>query len=86
MSKNFDISLVKNRVINGKFKIIVKPNSKHTEITSIDLDVIRISLKAKPVDNEANLEVVKYFSKLLKQKVRIKTGLKNREKVLEIIS
>jgi uncharacterized protein (TIGR00251 family) len=49
-----------------------------------DRDAVRVDVKAKPEDNEANIEIIKFFSKLLKKKVLIKTGLKNKEKILLI--
>jgi len=77
---------VKKYVIKNYLKILVKPNSPKTEILEYDFErkVLRINVHAKPEDNAANLEVIKFFSKLLKKRVIIKSGLKNREKLLYI--
>ncbi|MBU1201556.1 MAG: YggU family protein [Nanoarchaeota archaeon] len=71
---------------NNTLKILVKPNSKKTKIVGFDepRSALRVEVAAPPEDNKANLEVVKFFSKLLKKKVRIKLGLKSKEKVLQV--
>lgn len=71
---------------NNHLKILVKPNSPKTEILKWDTErsALRINIHAKPEDNEANTEVIKFFSKLLKKKVVIKSGMRSREKLLFI--
>jgi uncharacterized protein (TIGR00251 family) len=71
---------------NNYLKILVKPNSPKTEIVKWDTErnALRVNIHAQPEDNKANVEVVKFFSKLLKKKVVIKSGLKSREKLLLI--
>ena len=66
--------------------IIVKPNSPKTEIRIFDSEkgAYRIDVKAHPEKGEANKEIVKYFTKILKKDVRIISGLKSRRKVLRI--
>ena len=68
----------------NQFKIIVKPNSNRNEILGYNKEkqAYRVNIKAKPESNKANIEIIKFFSKLLKKKVRILTGLKSKEKVL----
>ena len=68
------------------FKIIVKPNSSKSELVSYDAekDVYRINIKARPEDNKANIEVIRFLKKLMKKDVRIISGLKSREKVIRI--
>ena len=69
-----------------KFKILVKPNSRENKIEGFDKErnayIIRI--KARPEDNKANIEVMKFLSKSLKKKARIASGFKSREKVIEV--
>jgi uncharacterized protein (TIGR00251 family) len=81
--ESFDIN---KYIINNHLKILVKPNSPKTIIISWDdaRKALRINVHAKPEDNEANVEVVKFFSKLLKRKVVIKSGLRSKEKLLHI--
>ena len=71
---------------NNRLKILVRPNSPKTEIIGWDSEkeALRVSVHAKPEDNAANIEVVKFFSKLLKKRVIIKSGLRSREKLLYI--
>jgi len=72
---------IKERV----FKIIVKPNSAKNEIKKFDegRKAYRVNIKEKAEDNKANIEIIKFFSKLLKKKVKIIKGLKSKEKVLK---
>jgi len=43
-----------------------------------------VNIKAKAEQNKANIEIIKFFSKLLKKRVRIIKGLKSREKILNV--
>lgn len=69
------------------FNIIVKTNASKNEILGYDQEkkAYKLAIKAKPEDNKANIEIIKFFSKLLKKKVRIATGLKSKEKIIEVI-
>jgi uncharacterized protein (TIGR00251 family) len=79
-------SEVTQYIKNNYLKILVKPNSPKTEILKWDFErsALRVNIHAKPEDNEANTEVVKFFSKLIKKKVVIKSGMRSREKLLFI--
>jgi uncharacterized protein (TIGR00251 family) len=72
---------------NSYLKILVRPSSPKTEIIGWDPErkALRVNVHAKPEDNEANIEIVKFFSKLIKKKVVIKSGLRSKEKILRII-
>ena len=67
------------------FKIIVKPNSNKNEVVKFDKykKAYRVNIKEKAEDNKANLEIIKFFSKLLKKKIKIVKGLKSKEKVIK---
>lgn len=69
------------------FKIIVKPNSPKNEIMGFDEDkqAYRVNIKAKPEDNKANIELIKFFSKLTKKRVMLISGLKSREKTIKLV-
>ena len=67
-----------------KFKIIVKPNSSKNEIVSFDSGVYRVKIKAPAKDNKANIEIIKFFSKKMGI-VRIVSGLKSKQKVIEVV-
>lgn len=71
---------------NNCLKIIVKPNSVSNEIIGFDSEkqALRVSISAPADKNKANLEVIKFFSKLLKKRVRIKSGLASKEKIIII--
>ena len=44
-----------------------------------------VELNAKPKNNEANLELIKFLSKRFKIRLRIIKGLKSRVKVLNVV-
>ncbi|GIU69611.1 MAG: hypothetical protein KatS3mg002_0847 [Candidatus Woesearchaeota archaeon] len=77
---------ITDHIKNNKILIIVRPNSKKTEIIGYDKNknALLVNVHAKPENNEANKEIIRFFSKLLKSKVCIKSGSKSKEKLLEI--
>jgi uncharacterized protein (TIGR00251 family) len=68
------------------FRIIVRANATKNEIKGFDTEkgAYKVSIKEKAEGNRANIEVIKFFSRLLKKRVRIIKGLKSKEKVLRI--
>lgn len=62
-------------------KIRVKAKSGKTEIVSKG-DVWKVNVKSKAESGKANLEILKFFSKLFKKKVEIVKGKKSRDKIL----
>lgn len=70
----------------SSFKIIVKPNSPKNKIVSFDKakNAYRVEIKAKPEANKANVEIIKFFSRLTKKQVKIVKGLTSKEKLLRI--
>ena len=73
-----------NYIKNNSLRIIVKPNANKSEILGYDesRQAVKVAIAAQPEKGKANKEVIKFFSKLLKRKIEIKSGLKSREKVL----
>ena len=67
------------------FKAIIRPNSQDNEITCFDKEkgAYLIKVNAKAEDNKANIELIKFLSKALGRKARIKSGLKSREKIIQ---
>lgn len=67
-------------------KVIVKPNSPKNEIICFDKNkqAYKINIKAKAENNKANKELIKFLSKTLNKKVKIKKGIKSREKIINI--
>ena len=78
---------IKEHIKNNKLKIIVKPNSPKNEIREWDesKESLRVNINAAPDKNKANEELVKFFSKLIGRKVKIKTGFSSRNKTIEIL-
>jgi uncharacterized protein (TIGR00251 family) len=62
----------------------VRPGAPKTQITKEEEGVVFLDVKARPENNEANLEVIKFFHKKYKKPVSIVGGLKSRKKILEI--
>ena len=62
---------IDNYIINGLLKIRVKPNTAKTEIKgySDERKCLLVNINAIPDKNKANLEVIKFFSRILKKKV-----------------
>lgn len=73
-------------VSDGSLKIIVKPGKKKNFVLRYDYEkkAVIAEIKSPAQDNKANKEVIKYFSKLLKKRVKIKSGLRSKEKILTI--
>jgi len=71
----------------NSFRIIVKPNMPENELKGFDKEreAYKVDIKAKAENNKANIEVIRFFSKLLKRKVRIVSGFSSREKLLRLI-
>ena len=79
--------LVITAIKDNKLRVIVKPNSSRTEILEYNKDkqAVVIAVKAPADKNKANLELIKFLSKQLKRKVRIKSGLTSKEKVISVV-
>ena len=67
------------------FKVVIKPNSLSNEIIGFNKDKgeYLIKIKARPEDNKANKELIKFLSNVLGKRVKIKSGFKSREKIIE---
>jgi hypothetical protein len=79
--------MIEEHIVDGRLNIRVKPNCRKTAVMGWDEEhkALRVDVDAPPEDNKANIEVLKFFSRLSKKKVRIVTGLKSKEKVLEFL-
>lgn len=77
---------VSDYIKDNKLKIIVKPNSKENKILGYDENrkALKTAIAAHAEENKANKELIKFISKLLKRKIKIKAGLKSKEKLIEI--
>ena len=70
-----------------RFSVIIRANSNENKIERFDATrgAYIVSIKAKPIDNKANIELIKFLSKELKANVRLVSGLKSRKKIIEIM-
>ena len=78
---------IEKYIKNNSLKILVKPNSKKNEILGYDENrkAVKVAIAAQAEKGKANLEVIKFFSKLLGKQVKIKSGLASKEKLLKLL-
>jgi uncharacterized protein len=65
----------------------IQPRAKHGGISGIHNGALKVKVTAPPVDDAANNAVIEYFSDLLgvsKSSLQIISGMKSREKILQI--
>lgn len=70
--------------ITGKIKLIVKTKANKNEIISFEDNILKLNIKAIPMKDEANKEIIKFLHKALKKRITIVSGLKSKEKVIQI--
>lgn len=66
-------------------KIKVKTGRPKTRITKKEGDTYFMDVKARPEKGKANLEIIRYFSKIKKKKVDIIKGKISKEKLLKVL-
>lgn len=74
-------------VFGTSFQIHVVTNSSQSQITSLQNNVLKVKIRAKPQNNAANEEIVELFSQVLnvpKNSVVITHGEKSKNKILMI--
>jgi uncharacterized protein (TIGR00251 family) len=78
---------IEQYIKNNSLTILVKPNSSKNGITGYDdaRAAVKVNIKAPAEDNKANIEVVKFFRKLLGREIKILSGLKGKIKILKVI-
>jgi uncharacterized protein len=70
-------------------RLHVLPRAKRSEIAGLHNGALKLKVTAPPVDDAANRAIVEFFSELLgvsKSNLKILSGNKSREKVLQIKS
>lgn len=70
-----------------KINIKIIANAKQRGILRISDDSFKIRVKSKPIDGQANSELVEMLSdyfNLSKDNIRITHGLKSRNKIVEV--
>jgi uncharacterized protein len=70
----------------GSLKIIVKPGMPKTEIIRWDeaKGALRVNVHGKAEENKANIEIIKFFTRLTKKRVSIVAGLTSKEKLIRL--
>lgn len=72
--------------MNFPIKLKAKTNQKETKIISQTDSEITLSVKSPPEKNKANLEIIKFLSKQFGFKIKIVSGLKSKNKIIDKIS
>jgi len=67
-----------------KIKIKLHPSSSKEEIKKISDGNFEVWIKEKPIDNKANMELIKILKKYFGKSVKIKSGFTSRNKIVEI--
>ena len=67
-----------------KIKIKLHPNSSQEKIKMLKNNEYEVWIKEKPLDNKANLELVKILKKHFKKDAKIKSGFTSRNKIVEM--
>ena len=67
-----------------KIKVLVKPNSFQQKIVKVGENEYHIWLKEKPVENKANLELIRLFKKEINKIIKIKSGFNSKRKIIEV--
>ncbi|MEK6842228.1 MAG: DUF167 domain-containing protein [Nanoarchaeota archaeon] len=67
-----------------KIKIRIHPNSSQEKIRKNNEDNYEIWIKEKPVDNKANIQVVKMLKKYFGKNIMIKSDFTSRNKIVEV--
>jgi uncharacterized protein YggU (UPF0235/DUF167 family) len=75
------------RNLKIKIKVKIHPGSSQEKMEKIGDLSYEIWLKEKPVDNKANIKLIKLLKKHFgSNEIKIKSGFNSRIKVVEIIS
>jgi uncharacterized protein (TIGR00251 family) len=67
-----------------KIKIKLHANSSQEKIKELEKDFYEVWIKEKPIDGKANKSLEKFLRKYFGKSARIVSGLKSKNKVIEI--
>ena len=84
---NYSELQIQNTGEGLEFRLHVLPRAKRSEVAGLHGGALKLKITAPPVDDAANRAIIQYFSTLLgipKSSVQILSGLKSREKKLQI--
>ena len=76
--------MIEKHIKNNTLTITVKPSSPKNKLVNycFNRNALIVEIKAPAENNKANIEVIKFFAKLTKKKVKIISGLTSKKKVL----
>lgn len=68
------------------FLVQVKPKSRETAVVGYDAarDTFLVAVKAPPTEGKANRELERYFTKLFKKPVKLKSGFTSKRKLFVV--
>ncbi|MFA5856485.1 MAG: DUF167 domain-containing protein [Candidatus Pacearchaeota archaeon] len=67
-----------------KIKVKVYPHSGKEEIIHLSENDYKVYLKKPPIENKANIELLKFLKRYFKKEVRLIKGANSRDKIIEI--
>ena len=67
-----------------KIKIKLHPSSSQEKIIKMSKNSYEVWIREKPIENKANKSLEKFLKKYLKKRVRIISGFKTRNKIIEV--
>jgi len=70
--------------IKFPIEVKVRAGKPKTRIVSCEDGVFLLDVAAKAEDNKANIEIIKFFSRLAGERVKIVKGLRSKKKVIDI--
>ncbi len=75
------------QIKESRFNVIVKTKSNSNKLVGFDKEkqAYLLNIKAVPEKGQANKEIIRFLSRLLKKQVRIVRGLKSKEKIIEVL-
>jgi len=83
-----DATLAVRETASGlEIRLHVLPRAKRCEISGMRGAALKVRVTAPPVDDAANLAIIRFFSSLLdipKSSLSIVAGLRSRDKILQI--
>ncbi|MBI2499739.1 DUF167 domain-containing protein [Candidatus Woesearchaeota archaeon] len=66
-------------------EIKVNPGKRETKIIGEKNGILIVDVKGKAENNEANKEIIRFFSKKYGKKVKIIRGLKSKRKIIKFL-
>lgn len=73
--------------IHAHLSVYVKPHAKRSAAIKMEAGVLHVALHAKPKDNEANEELIRFLAEFLhipKSEITLVKGKTSRHKVLRV--